>query len=148
MIEFDGSLEGEQVLLKVSPIKGVICFDNQGKISPRYIGSFEVLKYVGDVAYELALPRGLLRVHPFFQVSMMKKYMVMGTIIFVMVQILLNENLSYYDEPVAILDREICQLRSKEIASMKFQWKYRLIEESTSKTENHMHRRYPHHFTN
>ena len=66
-------MEGEQVLLKVSPMKGVMRFGKRGKLSPRYIGPFEVLKCVGEVAYELALPLGLSGVHPVFHVSMVKK---------------------------------------------------------------------------
>ena len=67
-------MEGEQVLLKVSPMKGVMRFGKRGKLSLRYIGPFEVLKRVGEVAYELALPPGLSGVHPVFHVSMLKRY--------------------------------------------------------------------------
>ena len=49
-------------------------FGKRGKLSPRYIGPFEVLKRVGEVAYELALPPGLSGVHLVFHVSMLKRY--------------------------------------------------------------------------
>ena len=61
-------------MLKVSPMKGVMRFGKRGKLSPRYIGPFEVLKRVEDVAYELALPPGLSGMHLVFHMSMLKKY--------------------------------------------------------------------------
>ena len=67
-------IEGEQVLLYVSPMKGVMRFGKLGKLSPRYIGPFDVLKRMGEVAYELALHPGLSGVHPVFHVSMLKRY--------------------------------------------------------------------------
>ena len=48
--------EGNLVLLKVSPWKGLTRFGKKRKLSPRYVGPFEILKHVGKVAYELELP--------------------------------------------------------------------------------------------
>ena len=124
-------MEGEQVLLKVSPMKGVMRFGKRGKLSPRYIGPFEILKRVGEVAYVLALPPGLSGVHPVFHVSMLKRYHGDGNYIIRWDSVLLDEKLSYEEEPVAILDREVCKLRSREIASIKVQWKNRPVEEAT-----------------
>ncbi|XP_059295571.1 uncharacterized protein LOC132048904 [Lycium ferocissimum] len=57
------------------------------------------------------------------------------------------KNLSYEEEPIAILYREVCKLRSKEIVSVKVQWKNRLIEEATWETESDMCNNYPQLFT-
>ena len=140
-------MEGEQVLLKVSPMKGVMGFRKRGKLRPRYIGPFEVLKRVWEVAYELALPPRLSGVHPVFHVSMLKRYHGDGNYIIRWDSVLLDENLTYEEEPVAILDREIRKLRSREIASIKVQWKNRPVEEATWEKEADMQERYPPLFT-
>ena len=64
-IEFE---VGDLVLLKVSPWKGVLRFGKKGKLSTRFIGPFEILKRVGKVAYELALPPNLQHIHNVFHV--------------------------------------------------------------------------------
>ncbi|GJV95428.1 putative reverse transcriptase domain-containing protein [Tanacetum coccineum] len=63
----------DQVMLKVSPRKGVIRFGKRGKLNPRYIGPFKILKRVGPVAYTLELPEELSNVHSTFYVSNIKK---------------------------------------------------------------------------
>ena len=125
-------------------MKGVMRFGKRGKLSPRYIGPFEILKGVGEVAYELALPPGLSGVHPVFHVSMLKRYHGDGNYIIHWNSVLLNKNFSYEEEPVAILDREIRKLRSREIASIKVQWKNRTVEEATWEKEADIQERYPH----
>ena len=65
---------GDHVFLKVMPKRGVVRFGKWGKLSPRYIGPFEVLERVGIVPHRLALPSGLPGVHMIFHVSMLRKY--------------------------------------------------------------------------
>ena len=65
---------GDHVLLKVMPKRGVVRFGKRGKLSPRFIGPFEILERVGTVAYRLALPPIMIGVHEVFHVSMLRKY--------------------------------------------------------------------------
>ena len=65
---------GDHVFLKVMPKRGVVRFDKRGKLSPRFIGPFEILERVGIVAYRLALPPSMLGVHEVFHVSMLQSY--------------------------------------------------------------------------
>ena len=85
--------------------------------------------------------------HPVFHVSMLRRYHADGNYIIRWDSVLLDENLSYEEEPVAILDREVRKLRSREIASIKVQWKNRPVEEATWEKEADMQEKYPHLFT-
>ncbi|GJV64250.1 putative reverse transcriptase domain-containing protein [Tanacetum coccineum] len=64
---------GLEVMLKVSPWKGVVRFGKRGKLNPRYVGTFKVLAKVRKVAYKLELPQELSRVHNTFHASNLKK---------------------------------------------------------------------------
>nr|GFC06918.1 putative reverse transcriptase domain-containing protein [Tanacetum cinerariifolium] len=57
---------GDKVMLKVSPWKGVNRFGKRGKLSPRYIGPFEIIDKIGPVAYKLELPEKLRGIHNTF----------------------------------------------------------------------------------
>ena len=56
------------IFLKVSPMKGVMRFGKKGKLSPRYVGPYKILKRVSKVAYELELTAELAAVHPIFHI--------------------------------------------------------------------------------
>ena len=62
------------MFLKLSPWKGVVRFEKRGKLSPRYIGPYQVVRKVSPVAYQLDLPPELSRVHRVFHVPMLRKY--------------------------------------------------------------------------
>jgi len=45
----------------------------KGKLTLRYIGSFKVVKRIGLVAYKLALPPYLAKIHDVFHVLLLRK---------------------------------------------------------------------------
>ncbi|XP_070002560.1 uncharacterized protein [Nicotiana sylvestris] len=134
------------VFLKVSPMKGVMRFGKKGKLSPRYIVPYRILRRIGHVAYELELPQELAVVHPVFHVSMLKKVMGDPSLVVPTEIIGVKDNLSYEEIPVAILDRQIRKLRTKKIASVKVLWRNQKVEEATWEAEEDMKSRYPHLF--
>ena len=62
---------GDMVYLKISPMKGLMLFCKKRKLSPRYVGPYVIVKWVGRDSYELNLPSKL--VHPVFHLFMLKK---------------------------------------------------------------------------
>ncbi|GKB94664.1 putative reverse transcriptase domain-containing protein [Tanacetum coccineum] len=86
---------GDRVLLKVSPWKGVIHFGKKGKLAPRYVGPFEILKRIGPIAYRLRFPEELSRI---------------------------DKTLHFVEEPVEIMDREVRSLKRSKISLVKVRW--------------------------
>ncbi|CAN4093452.1 unnamed protein product [Withania somnifera] len=110
---------GDGVFLRVSPMRGVIRFGRRGKLGPRYIGLYEILERVGDVAYRLALPPMPSSVHPMFHVSMLRRYMPNDSHIIREDSLRLDENLSFVEELMKILAKEVRKLRYREILVVK-----------------------------
>ena len=138
--------KGDYVFLRISPWKGVMRFGKKGKLSPRYIGPYEILEKVGMVAYKLALPPELARLHDVFHVSMLRKYVADPSHVLVEQPIELKEDLSYVEEPLAIVDRKEQILRSKVIPLVKVVWRRHSMEEATWESEDSMKMRYPYLF--
>ena len=65
---------GDKVFLKVLPWRKILWFGQKGKLSPRFIEPYEILECVGLVAYRLALPPELAKLHDVFHVSMLRRY--------------------------------------------------------------------------
>ena len=102
---------------------------------------------MGDVAYELALPSELASVHPVFHVSMLKKCLGDPALILPIKGLGFDENLSYEEVPIEILDRLIKRLRKKDIAIVKVLWRNHLVEGDPWEAEADMSSRYPHLFS-
>nr|GFA24615.1 putative reverse transcriptase domain-containing protein [Tanacetum cinerariifolium] len=102
---------GDRVMLKVSPWKGVVRFDKQGKLNPRYVRPFEVLAKVGKVTYKLELPQELSRVYHTFHVSNLKKCYSNEPLVMPLEGVHIDDTLKFVKEPVEIMEWEIEQLK-------------------------------------
>ena len=122
---------GDRVFLKISPWKGVLRFGKRGKLSPRYIGPYEIVSKVGPVAYKLKLLPELSRIHDTFHVSMLRKYISDPSHVLREQPVQLKENLTYEETPVQIIDCKEQVLRSKVIPLVKVLWKNHEREAAT-----------------
>ncbi|RVW70732.1 Transposon Ty3-G Gag-Pol polyprotein [Vitis vinifera] len=95
---------GDHVFLKVSPMKSVMRFGRKGKLSPRFVGSFEILERVGTLAYKVALPPSLSKIHNVFHVSTLRKYIYDPSHVVELEPIQISEDLTYEEVPVQIVD--------------------------------------------
>ncbi|GJU52369.1 putative reverse transcriptase domain-containing protein [Tanacetum coccineum] len=110
---------GDYVLLKVSPWKGVVCFGKKGKLSPRFIGPFDIIEKIGPVAYRLDLLDELNGVHDTLHVSNHKKCLVNPTLKVPLDEIQVDAKLNFIEVPVEILEREFKKLKRIRIAIVK-----------------------------
>ncbi|XP_024974778.1 uncharacterized protein LOC112512879 [Cynara cardunculus var. scolymus] len=139
---------GDHVFLKVSPFRGIRWFDLKGKLSPRYIGPFEVLERVGEVAYRLALPPQLSHVHNVFHVLTLRGYNYHPLHVVQYPSDKIHEDLSCEEEPEAILDKQERVMRKKSIPFVKVLWKNHPEREATWDMEESIRSEYPHLFKN
>ncbi|XP_073307232.1 uncharacterized protein [Primulina huaijiensis] len=99
---------GDKAYVKVSPMKGVVRFSKAGKLNPRYVGPFEILEKVGTLAYRLALPPNMSRIHNVFHVSQLRKYISDPSHVLevepLMIESNLGEELKYEEIPIRIVD--------------------------------------------
>ncbi|GKB63610.1 hypothetical protein Tco_0919796 [Tanacetum coccineum] len=110
---------GDNVMLKVSPWKGVVHFGKRVKLNPKYVGPFKVIEKVGEVAYKLELPEELSRVHNTFHVSNLKKCYANEPLAVPLDGFHFYDKLQFIEEPVEIMDREVKRLKQSGIPLVK-----------------------------
>ncbi|GJY60533.1 putative reverse transcriptase domain-containing protein [Tanacetum coccineum] len=115
-LEFD---VGDQVLLRVSPWMGVVRFEKNDKLAPRYVGPFEILERIDLVAYWLRLSEELSGVHDTFHVLNLKKCLADVKLHVPLNEIKIDKTLRFVEEPVEIMDRKIRNLKRIKISLVK-----------------------------
>ena len=134
---------GDRIFLKVMPKRGVVRFGKRGKLSPRFIGPFEILERVGTIVYRLALPPSMSGVHEVFQVSMLRKYTLDPAHVVDWGQIEVDTDGTFKEGPMFILDNLDQVLRCKTVRLVRVLWRHYGFEESTWEREDTMRATYP-----
>ena len=134
---------GDHVFLKVMAKRGVVRFDKREKLSPRFIGPFEILERVGTVAYRLALLPSMSGVHEVFHVSMLQRYTPDPAHVVDWGEIEVDTYGTFEEGPVCIIDSRDQVLRRKTVKLVKVLWRHHGVEESTWERKDTMRATYP-----
>jgi len=105
-------------------------FSLKGKLNPRYIGPFEVVKRIRHVAYKLALPPYLAKIYDLFHVSLLWKTDINPSRVLPQVSWEVKKDLTMDVKPIRILDQSEKKLRNKKISMVKVIWKSPQVEDT------------------
>ena len=105
--------------------------------------SYEILERIGLVAYRLALPSELAKLHNVFHVSMLRKYRYDESHILLVQDVQVQSNFTYDEEPKVILALEVKQLRNKQVPLVKVLWQHHGMKEATWEPESTIRAQYP-----
>ncbi|KAI5428797.1 hypothetical protein KIW84_033704 [Lathyrus oleraceus] len=133
----------DHVFLRVTPITGVGRALKSKKLTPRFIGPYQILERIGEVAYRIALPPSLANLHEVFHVSQLRRYIPDPSHVVQVDDVQVRDNLTVETSPIRIEDRELKQLRGKEIALVKVAWGGPAGGNVTWELESQMKESYP-----
>ena len=125
------------------PKRGVVRFGKRGKLSPRFIGPFEILERVGTVAYRLALLPSMSGVHEVFHVSMLRRYTPDPAHIVDWGEIMVDTYGTFEEGLVLIMDSRDQVLRRKTGRLVRVLWQHCGGEEATWERKDTMRAAYP-----
>jgi hypothetical protein len=129
--------------LWVKPHKSSIKFGKGAKISPRFMGPFEIVERKGPVAYRLALPDSLRHMHDVFHVSILRHYISNPTHVIDMSSLQVLDEGVLTAESVCILDHCVRQLRCQMVDQVKVQWDIYSLHSATWEDAYDMHQQFP-----
>lgn len=139
----DGPKAGDKVFLKVFPSKRIVRFAVKVKLRPHFIGSYEIIKRIGLVAYRFVLPSIFGNFHILFQVSQLRKYVFDSKLMIHQEEVILNSDLTYEEKSEAILDQKVQEIKNKSKTSVKVSWSYHGPKEATWELEDQIKEKYP-----
>ncbi|XP_047180640.1 uncharacterized protein LOC124847242 [Vigna umbellata] len=115
------------------------------KLSPKFLGPYEILRRIGPVTYEIALSPQLANLHNVFHVSQLRKYIPDPMHVLEVDDIQVHEDLTIKARLVRVLGVQTKNLRGKEIRTVKVLWNEE-TQEMTWELEEFMRKEYPHLF--
>lgn len=136
--------EGDHVFLRVTPLTGVGRALKSRKLTPKFIGPYQISERIGTVAYRVGLPPHLSNLHDVFHVSQLRKYVADPSHVIPRdddVQV--RDNLTVETMPLRIDGRKVKSLRGKEIPLVRVVWGGATGESLTWELESKMRESYP-----
>jgi hypothetical protein len=124
------------------------CFHVKGKLAPRYIGPYKILERRGEMSYKLELPPKLSEFHNIFHVSQLRKCLQAPSKPETFQAVDqdtndLNNDLTYHERPIRILEKDVRLTRRRKINMYKVQWSNHTGDEATWEREDYLQREFP-----
>ncbi|WVZ88511.1 LOW QUALITY PROTEIN: hypothetical protein U9M48_035028 [Paspalum notatum var. saurae] len=140
--------EGDSVYLNVSPIRGTKRFQVRGKLAPRYVGPYKIVRRIGKVAYKLELPESMRDIHDVFHISQLRKCLKVPDQQVNLATEELQPDLVYQERPIKILDTVTRKTRTTTTRICRVLWSRHGEEEATWEREDALTKEHPHLFEN
>ncbi|XP_027905806.1 uncharacterized protein LOC114165361 [Vigna unguiculata] len=137
---------GDHVFLRVTRTTGVGRVLRSKKLSPKFLGPYQITRRIGSVAYEIALLPQLVNLHPVFHVSQLRKYVFDPSHMLEVEDIQIREDLTVEVPPIALEDSKVEERRGKTVSLVKV-ISDRRKGDSTWELEEDMRKSHPHLFT-
>ena len=132
--------------MRITPTTGVGRAIHSRKLSPKFIGPYQILRKIGPVAYEIALPPQLSKLHSVFHVSQLRKYVSDPSHVLESEDLQVRGDLSVEVQPVNLGDSQTRQRKGKSVSLVQDIYNKR-TGDSTWELEEEVKESYPHLFS-